>query len=90
MAEAKHRDDIGGRDLPLRQNAPEAAFSEIISNVPFGASFDAKFAEWEAWLDRARQFDFNTRIPSLSEATSAIPSVERQWLGGVHSVGTSA
>ncbi|MDX1369307.1 FAD-binding oxidoreductase [Pseudomonas sp.] len=51
------------------------------------ATDDAKqLAEWEAWLDTARPFGINTRILSPVEATSAIPSVGRQWLGGVHSV----
>lgn len=51
------------------------------------ATDDAKqLAEWEAWLDIARQFDIKTRILSPGEATSAIPAVGRQWLGGVHSV----
>lgn len=51
------------------------------------ATDDAKqLAEWEAWMDTARQFGVNTRILSPAEATSAIPAVGRQWLGGVHSV----
>nr|WP_255762053.1 FAD-binding oxidoreductase [Halomonas alkalisoli] len=51
------------------------------------ATDDAKqLAEWEAWMDTARQFDVNTRILSPAEATSAIPAAGRQWLGGVHSV----
>jgi glycine/D-amino acid oxidase-like deaminating enzyme len=51
------------------------------------ATDDAKqLAEWEAWLDTALQFDINTRILNPVEATSAIQSVGRQWLGGVHSV----
>jgi glycine/D-amino acid oxidase-like deaminating enzyme len=51
------------------------------------ATDDAKqLAEWEAWLGTALQFDINTRILSPVEATSAIQSVGRQWLGGVHSV----
>jgi len=88
MAGAKHGNDIGGRDLPSRQNAPEAAFSEIIGNVPFGATVNAnQLAEWEAWQGRARQFDINTRVLCLAEAISAIPSVERQC---VHRVGTRA
>lgn len=51
------------------------------------ATDDAKqLAEWEAWMDTARQFGVNTRILSPAEATSAIPAAGRQWLGGVHSV----
>ncbi|GGY01247.1 D-amino-acid oxidase [Litchfieldella qijiaojingensis] len=84
------------RELPLSGTAMRLwgeLTTEIGTDLGFRrcglkyATDDAKqLAEWENWLETARQFDINTRILSPAEATSAIPAVGRNWLGGVHSV----
>ncbi|TDR52061.1 glycine/D-amino acid oxidase-like deaminating enzyme [Halomonas ventosae] len=84
------------RELPL-SGAAMRLWGELTAEIGTDLGFrrcglkyatdDPKqLAEWEAWLDTARQFDINTKILSAAEATSAIPSVGRKWLGGVHSV----
>ncbi|PMR66952.1 NAD(P)/FAD-dependent oxidoreductase [Halomonas heilongjiangensis] len=84
------------RELPL-SGAAMRLWGELTAEIGTDLGFrrcglvyatdDPKqLAEWEAWLETAHQFDINTRILSPAEATSAIPSVGRKWLGGVHSV----
>jgi glycine/D-amino acid oxidase-like deaminating enzyme len=45
-----------------------------------------QLAEWEQWLDLARQFNVNTKMLTAREAHDRIPAQGRRWLGGVHSV----
>ncbi|MGO7998449.1 D-amino-acid oxidase, partial [Rhizobium ruizarguesonis] len=43
-------------------------------------------AEWEQWLDLARQFNVNNRMLTAREAHDRIHAQGRRWIGGVHSV----
>ncbi|MCG5486107.1 MAG: FAD-binding oxidoreductase [Sinorhizobium meliloti] len=45
-----------------------------------------QLAEWEQWLETARQFDVDTKMLSPKEAHEKVPAHGRRWVGGVHSI----
>ncbi len=45
----------------------------------------AELAEWEAWINRAREFQFHSRILSAAEAKAMTPGSTEDWIGGLHS-----
>lgn len=44
----------------------------------------AELAQWERWVERARQYEVHTRLLGAAEAAQMTPGCNHRWLGGIH------
>lgn len=44
-----------------------------------------EMAEWEAWLEKAREFQLPGRILSAEEVKAMVPATSTPWIGGLYS-----
>jgi len=83
------------RELPLSMRAVEmwdGLSEELGADVSFrrtGLIYvtrdPAELAQWEGWINQARQFQFHSRILSATEAKAMTPGSTENWIGGLHS-----
>jgi glycine/D-amino acid oxidase-like deaminating enzyme len=64
-----------GRDLGFRR-----------CGLLYATEDASQLADWDKWRETARRFNVNTRMLSAQEAAAKMPSPNRRWLGGIHSM----
>jgi glycine/D-amino acid oxidase-like deaminating enzyme len=48
------------------------------------AENDKRIAEYEAWLEHARDYQLDSRLLSTAEATALVPGITGAWAGALH------
>ena len=83
------------RELPLIKHSLEmwgGLDAEVGADVGFRRSGlvyvtrnPAELAEWERWVNMARQYQVQSRMLTAEEARAMTPGCGEPWIGGVHS-----
>lgn len=82
------------REIPLSRESLrlwEVLQNEVGADLGFrrtGVAYVTReateLAQWERWVEQARQYEVHTRLLGPAEAAEMTPGCSHRWLGGIH------